>query len=146
MKDNKEGKQDNKRLALLITCLIILLVAVIGTAIFYVKNKDKREEKTLAYTDLIKEMSSGNIEKIEMTTGSTSVKVKIKNVEEEKTSIVPETESFMGLVQEKVAEGNEIQLIQEPKSVITQIASVIITFLPTALMVPFFKITIISES
>ena len=42
-----------------------------------------------------------------MTTGSTTVKVKVKGEEEEKTSIVPNIESFMGLVQTKVAEGNE---------------------------------------
>lgn len=45
---------------------------------------DQKDEKTLAYTDLIKEISYGNIEKIEMTVGSTTVKVKVKNVEEEK--------------------------------------------------------------
>ncbi len=60
-------------------------------------------------------MSYGNIEKVEMTTGSTTVKVKLKDVEEEKTSIVPETESFMNLVQSKVAEGNELELIQKAK-------------------------------
>ena len=34
---------------------------------------------------------------------------KQKEVEEEKKSIVPNTESFIGLVQDKVAEGNEIE-------------------------------------
>ena len=132
--DNNEKKQNNNKLIMLISCLIVLLIGIIGIAIFYAKNQGNKDEKTLAYTDLIKEISYGNIEKVEMTTGSTTVKVKIKNVEEEKTSIVPETESFMGLIQTKVAEGNEIELIQKPKSIFTQIASVIITFLPTALM------------
>ena len=36
--------------------------------------------------------------------------------EEEKTSIVPNVSSFIDLVQAKVAEGNEIELIQKPKS------------------------------
>ena len=43
------------------------------------KVHDKEDEKTVAYTDLIKELSYGNIEKIEMTTGSTTIKVKMKN-------------------------------------------------------------------
>ena len=98
----------------------------------------ENDENTLAYTDLIKEMSYGNIEKIEMTVGSTTVKVKMKNVEEEKTSIVPNTESFMDLVQSKVAEGNEIELIQKPKSILAQIPSVIISILPTAIMLALF--------
>lgn len=83
-------------------------------------------------------MSYGNIEKVEMTTGSTTVKVKLKDVEEEKTSIVPETESFMNLVQSKVAEGNELELIQKPKSVLAQIPSMIMSILPTAIMLALF--------
>ena len=107
-------------------------------SIFWVKNTSKKDENTLAYTDLIKELSYGNIEKVEMTTGSTTVKVKLKDVEEEKTSIVPETESFMNLVQSKVAEGNELELIQKPKSILAQIPSMIMSILPTAIMLALF--------
>ena len=39
------------------------------------QNSQKEDENTLSYTDLIKEISYGNIEKIEMTVGSTTVKV-----------------------------------------------------------------------
>ena len=107
-KDNNEKKKNKKLLLILV--ILIALVAISVVTIFLVMNNkgDQKDEKTLAYTDLIKEISYGNIEKIEMTVGSTTVKVKVKNVEEEKTSIVPNTESFMGYVQQKVAEGNEI--------------------------------------
>lgn len=130
---NKKNKED-KKLLLTIVVLMVLIIAMAGLLVFYMKNKDKKDEKTLAYTDLIKEISYGNVEKIEMTTGSTSVKVKQKNVEEEKTSIVPNTESFITLIQAKVAEGNEIELIQKPRSIITQISNVMISLLPTAIM------------
>ncbi len=132
-KKEKENKKNQNNI--IIVVLLILVAVIIGLGFYYMNNKEDKDEKTLAYTDLIKEMSSGNIEKVEMTTGSTTVKVKIKNEEEEKTAIVPETESFITLVQTKVAEGNEIELIQKPKSIITQISNVIITFLPTALMI-----------
>ncbi|MCI8444791.1 MAG: ATP-dependent zinc metalloprotease FtsH [Clostridia bacterium] len=102
------------------------------------ENKEKEDQKILAYTDLIKELSYGNVEKIEMKTGSTTIKVKMKNVEEEKTTIVPNTESFIELVQTKVAEGNEIELIQKPRSVAAQIPSILISFLPTAIMLALF--------
>ena len=139
MKDkNHDNKNDNKKIGIAISILIVLMIAIVSIGIFYVKNKEKDDEKTLAYTELIKEISYGNIEKIEMTTGSSSVKVKIKNVDEEKTAIVPEMETFMGLVQTKVSEGNEIELIQKPRSVIAQIPSIIITFLPTAIMLALF--------
>ena len=101
-------------------------------------NKLKKEENELAYTELIKELSYGNVEKIEMKTGSTTIKVKMKNEEEDKTTIVPNVESFIGLVQAKVAEGNEIELVQKPRSLLSQLPSMIITFLPTAIMLALF--------
>ena len=135
--NNKKNKKKNQNIIFAIV-LILLIALIAGLGYYLVKNKDKEDEKTVAYTDLIKELSYGNIEKIEMTTGSTTVKVKMKNEEEEKTSIVPNIENFMGLVQTKVAEGNEIELIQKPKSFLSQIPSFIISFLPTAIMVALF--------
>ena len=136
-KNNKNDKKNNK--IALITLITVLLIAIVILAVvFIIRNKQNEEENTLAYTDLIKELSYGNIEKIEMKTGSTTVKVKVKNVEEEKTAIVPEVESFMGLVQTKVAEGNEIELIQKPKDVLSQIPGMIMSFLPTAIMLALF--------
>lgn len=137
MSKKNQGKSNNKKIMWSLLVLVLLVVLSI-VAIFVVKNKGNEDDKTLAYTDLIKEMSYGNIEKIEMTVGSTSVKVKVKNEEEEKKSIVPNTEAFVELVQQKVAEGNEIELIQNPRSAISQIASAIITMLPTLIMVALF--------
>lgn len=140
MSKNKENNNEkkNKKSMLLIGLSILLVIVIALVSIFWVKNTSKKDENTLAYTDLIKELSYGNIEKVEMTTGSTTVKVKLKDVEEEKTSIVPETESFMNLVQSKVAEGNELELIQKPKSILTQIPSMIMSILPTAIMLALF--------
>ena len=137
MNKNNNGKKDNK---LLISSIILIMITVFlaGIAIYVVTSKQDNDDKTLAYTDLIKEMSYGNIEKIEMTVGSTSVKVKMKNEDEEKKAVVPNTEAFIVLVQQKVSEGNEIELIQKPKSIITQISSTLFTLLPTIIMVALF--------
>ena len=149
MSKKKEDKKKDKKLWISSIILILFVMGLIVLAIFYMKNNDKKEENTLAYTDLIKELSYGNIEKIEMTVGSTTVKVKQKNIEEEKTTIVPNTESFIGLVQEKVAEGNEIELVQKPKSILAQIPSFIVSFLPTlimlALVIMIFKMQGLGE-
>ena len=136
-KGNKKNNK-NEKIGLIVLITILLIAIVSLSAVFIIKNKQNEEENTLAYTDLIKELSYGNIEKIEMKTGSTTLKVKVKNVEEEKTAIVPEIESFMQLVQAKVAEGNEIELIQKPKDVLSQIPSMIMSFLPTAIMLALF--------
>ena len=137
MNKNNNGKKDNK---LLISSIILIMITVFlaGIAIYVATSKQDKDDKTLAYTDLIKEMSYGNIEKIEMTVGSTSVKVKMKNEDEEKKAVVPNTEAFIVLVQQKVSEGNEIELIQKPKSIITQISSTLFTLLPTIIMVALF--------
>ena len=136
-KENKKNK-NTKKIELIVLISILVIAIGVLVAMFIIKNNQKEEENTLAYTDLIKELSYGNIEKIEMKTGSTTVKVKVKNIEEEKTSIVPEVESFMGLVQTKVAEGNEIELIQKPKDILSQIPGMIMSFLPTAIMLALF--------
>ena len=138
MSNNKEkNKKINQKIYFLIGVLVIIIVAVVF-GIFIMNNKLKKEENELAYTELIKELSYGNVEKIEMKTGSTTIKVKMKNEEEDKTTIVPNVESFIGLVQAKVAEGNEIELVQKPRSLLSQLPSMIITFLPTAIMLALF--------
>ena len=72
-KGNNKEKQ-NKKSMLLIGLSILLVIIIVLVSIFWIKNASKKDENTLAYTDLIKELSYGNIEKIEMTTGSTTVK------------------------------------------------------------------------
>lgn len=136
--NNKDKEKNKKYLIILIITAVVLLIATIVAVYFINQNKNEKDDKTLAYTELIKQMSYGNIEKIEMTTGSTSVKVKVKNEEEEKTAIVPNTQAFMELVQQKVTEGNEIELIQNPRNVFETIGTTFISLLPTLIMVALF--------
>ena len=142
MKNNKDDKnnKDNKDKKILIgltSLLVILIIAIVATTFILKNNKDK-DDTELAYTDLIKQISEGKIEKVEMTVGSTSVKVKVKDEEKEKNSVVPNTEAFITLVQQKVAEGNEIELIQKQKNAFTQIITVLISFFPTLIMIALF--------
>ena len=140
MNKNNNGKKSNKKTLIIVSIIAIIILAVGITAFLFLNkgNENEKDEKTLAYTDLIKEISYGNIEKVEMTVGSTTVTVKTKNDEEEKTAIVPDTESFVTLIQNKVAEGNEIELIQKPKGFLAQFASVFVSFLPTLIMLALF--------
>lgn len=130
---NKNKEKSNRILILVISIILTIALVAIGLVILNSQGK-KEDTKELAYTDLIKEISSGNVEKVEMTTGSTSIKVKLLNEEEEKKTIVPSTQTFMDLIQEKVAEGNEIELVQKPKSIVAQLPSYILSFLPTGIM------------
>lgn len=136
--ENNKNKSKKEKLILSLSILAVLILILVGMMIFYITKNQNLDDKTLAYTDLIKEMSYGNIEKIEMTVGSTSVKVKIKNNDTEKKAIVPNTQAFIELVQQKVLEGNEIELVQKPKSILTQIPTTLFSLLPTIIMVALF--------
>ena len=141
MGNNNNQKPDKSLKTFLeIILTIVLLLLIIAIIVFmYNEQKNKNsEENILAYTDLITEISNGNVEKIEMTVGSTTIKVKLKDVEKEKTTIIPNTQVFMELVQQKVLEENNIELKQKPQSIIAQVPSYIISFLPTAIMVALF--------
>ena len=165
MKNN--GK--NKGLEIFTLILTIFIVACIVIITILNKNKPK-DEKTLAYTDLIKQVSEGNVKKVEMTTGSTSIKVTLKKEINEngetvengvyiddktdikddealspeqkeklvKKTIIPSTQSFIELIQQKVADGNDIELIQKTPSIISQIPSYLFSLLPTIIMVALF--------
>ena len=137
----KMDKEKKKKILTIIlnTVLIILIVALTATAIFFIYKNNKEsnsEEKTLSYTQLIDEVNKGNVEKIEMTAGSSSVKVKLRDVEEEKTSLMKDLQvmAFTELVQEKKLEGQDINLEVKQKSIISQIPSYIMSILPTAIM------------
>ena len=137
-KNNRNRDKKKRNQLILLIVLLVVLVILSALTIYLMDNKEKEEENTLAYTDLINEINAQNVESVEMRTGSTTAKVKLKNEEEEKTTILPNVESFMELLQTKVEEGNEIELIQKPKSVLSQLPSIIISFLPTAIMLALF--------
>ena len=137
-KNKNNEKEKSKKLLLSLIGLIILLVIAIAGIIIYNQNNKKEDENTLAYTDLIKEISYGNVEKVELTTGSRTAKITIRNEEEEKTAIIPDVEAFITLIQTKVAEGNEIELIQKPQSFFAQLPTTLFSILPTIIMVALF--------
>ena len=135
-KDN-EKEQKKKLWIAVITLVILLIIAIVGVVI-YNQNNDEEDENTLAYTELIKEISYENVEKVELTTGSRTAKIKLKNEDEEKTAIIPDSEAFITLIQTEVAEGNEIELIQKPQSFLAQLPGTIFSILPTIIMVALF--------
>jgi len=136
-KNNNQNKND-KKVLIFLGVLIGILIIAIGAYIYISNFTDKKEDTELAYTELIKKLADGEVEKVEMTVGSTSVKVKLKNIEEEKNTIVPNTQAFIELVQERVAEGNNIELIQNPQSVLITIADTFFALLPTLMIVALF--------
>ena len=144
MEENQKNKEQKKQKQYILFGFLIALVIVLAfLTYFLLTNEDKEDEKELPYTELIQEINAGNVEKIEMTVGSTTVKVKLKDIEEEKNTIVPSTQAFMELIQQKYEEGNEFELIQNPTNVLVSISTTLFSLLPTlllvALIILFFK-------
>lgn len=188
MKNDNNDKLKKILYGMIVTIGIIL--AICFTLINLSTNK--KDDKTISYTDLIKQIAIGNVKKVDMTSGSTSIKItlnkkinengeiieeskensedneeklnnaqnntensnlfkefiakfnKNENSEEVvdekliKKAIVPNIQSFVELIQEKVADGNEIELIQNRPSMLTVIPSYILSLLPTLIMVALF--------
>ena len=146
----KEREKKEKRKKLLLGALIVILTAILATIVIYsfVKqdnDEGKLKDHEIGYTDLIKQIDDGNIEKVKMTVGSTSVKVTLKGEDKPKNCIVPNTQAFIELIQEKVQEGNDINLIQEKANVFLSIFNNLFSFLPTILMAILFILVLQME-
>ena len=135
---NNENKKNDKIYYTIFT--VILLISAIIITFALVNKNDKEDSKELSYTELINKIDENAVEKIEMTVGSTSIKVKLKNQEEEKKAIVPSTQAFIELVQEKVQAGNVIDLKQNPTSLFVRISGAFLNLLPTIMIVILFVI------
>ena len=135
---NEEENEKGKKLYIIISTLLIIAIIVAGIIIIN-NNRSNNDNKELSYTDLITKISENAVEKIEMTVGSTSIKVKLKNEEEEKKAIIPSTQAFIELVQEKkLEEGISVELIQKPTSAVLKIMDTLFSLLPTIMIVILF--------
>lgn len=137
--DKNNKNKDNKSMYILTTIISIVLVGILVFSYFYIENKNKEIE--LAYTDLIKQIDDKKIEEIEMTSGSTTAKIKYKGKDEEKDKkivSIPDTEAFTELIQTKVQNGNDIKLIQKQTNMFMKLASVLVQFLPTLIILAMF--------
>ena len=134
---DKNNKIFNKILTFLSILLIIALTALIILFIYKSNKENNSEENVLTYSELLNEINNDSVEKIEMTVGSTTLKVKLKDVEKEKTAIIPNTEVFIETIQPKLEE-KQIELEQKQRSIISQLPSYIFSMLPTLIMVALF--------
>lgn len=142
MNSNENKKGNNKKYAMIVFIVLIIIAAIVVTIISYKNYSKEKEDKTLAYTELITKIRDGNVEKIEMKSKKESVKVKLKDSEDELYSTVPESEAFIEFVQDQVKEGKQIELEQVDENIFLVIAGKIMSFLPTILLIVFLFLII----
>ncbi len=134
--DRPKQKGNNNLIIAIIGILIIITAAILGYS-YIVSNKDK-ENKDIGYTQFLQDIENGLIENIEMTVGSTTLKVTYKEREEEKDKekvIIPNTQAFIEYVHEKRAEGIEIPLLQKKSGILSGIQSNFLSIISTGLMI-----------
>ena len=142
MQENDREKKRIRKQRILVGIIVVLAIAL-AVMMWLILNKPQTENEEenkpeIAYTELINMLDDGTIEKIEMTTGSPNLKVKLYDEEKEKKAIVPSIQAFMELVQEKVESGVEINLEQKEPPVIKTIFSTLLSLFPSLLIVALF--------
>ncbi len=85
-------KNDNKIKNILFGILITIGILLIIFILILNLKQNQKDDKTLSYTDLIKQVASRNVDKVEMTVGSTSLKVTLKNKIDENGQIIEQNE------------------------------------------------------
>ena len=134
-KKKPNRNKNDKYLTILIYVIVITLAIVAGSIFFIMQNKEK--EENIAYTELIKDIDDGKIEKIEMTVGSTTLKVTYKereNDEDTERVIIPNVQAFVEYIHQKAEEGNYITLTENPRGIIAAISNNLLSIISTALM------------
>ena len=135
----KEKQPKNKVIKIILVVAVVVLLATTLVLMFMNNRDDNKDEKELAYDELLVQIKEQKIEEIEMTVGSTTLKVKQRDVEEEKTTIIPNTQAFVEYVQGEIASGNNsFKLNQKQPNIILKIADILFSLLPTIMIVALF--------
>ena len=135
---NQKKPNDNKWKKILFATIPIILALLIIFTLIMIQNNQENDELEVAYTQLIQDIDEGKIESIEMTVGSTSLKLKYKDEEEEKHAIIPSTQAFVELIQEKAQDdnpNNNIELVQKPRNALLSFSEGFVSILPTLILV-----------
>ena len=135
---NQKKPNDNKWKKILFATIPIILALLVIFTLLMIQNNQENDELEVAYTQLIQDIDEGKIESIEMTVGSTSLKLKYKDEEEEKHAIIPSTQAFVELIQEKAQDdnpNNNIELVQKPRNALLSFSEGFVSILPTLILV-----------
>ena len=135
--NNEKSNKERFETFLFIVATVILVVGAILINMFF-ENKNKENE--LPYNELLTQISEQKVEKIKMTTGSTTVEVVLKGEGEEKDrtkhTMVPSIVPFVELVQEKIDKKEvDLELIQEPVNIFIRMTDTFFSILPTLLLI-----------
>ena len=131
---NNDNKNNKKQNITIIISVILIIITILGIVLF-MKYYNKDEDKEFSYTQLLTSINEGTVEKIEMTEGSNTAKIKLINEEKERNVLIPSIDSFVELVQDKSNNGVNIEFNQKERNIFVSILRTLISFLPTIILV-----------
>ena len=109
-------KKNNNKLKNFLYGVLLTLIIILIIFILIINSKsNKKDDKTLSYTDLIKQVSSQNVKKVEMVVGSTSLKVTLKNKIDENGQIIEQNQENFEIEKCQTSEANSLSLIDSIK-------------------------------
>ena len=134
--NNKKKKNDNK----LLIIFPILIISIILGFVLYSYFEETKDKDVLSYDELISSIQAGEVEKIEMETGSNNLKVIMKGTEDEKDRTekanIPSIQAFMEWTNEKLdAKEIEVKLIENSPNKFVSVFENVFSFLPTILLI-----------
>ena len=117
----------------------VLIIVVIACFVLY-SHFETEKEDNLSYDSLLTSLNNKEVEKLEMETGSYTVKAIMKGEgsEEERTEtvVVPSIQAFMELVNTKIDEGVfDVEIEQTSPNQFLSIMGNVVTYIPTIMLI-----------
>lgn len=139
MANNKQhnNKKDDKKFYYIFFPVLIVTI-IIGFLIYsYFEHK---ADDTMAYNKLLDSIQKQEVEEIEMTTGSQTLKVLMKGNEKKEdrteTTNVPSLQAFMEWVNDKIDnEKLDVKIVQKSPNAFLSVMGNLVAYLPTILLV-----------
>ena len=137
MANRKPNNKDDKKFYFIF--FPALIITIIASFLIYSYFENKSDE-TMAYNKLLKSIQDQKVEEIEMTTGSTTLKVIMKGDKKEadrtETTNVPSIQAFMEWVNDKIDNKEiDVKIVQKSPNAFVSALGNIFAYLPTILLV-----------
>ena len=129
---NSNSKKRGSKIALIIFLTIAVIVAFVVFMIFQDKNS---KDKEITYDQLYQDIIDEKVEKIEMTIGGSTVTVKYKDSDEEKTTHINSLQPFMEFINGQLGLNPDMEVNFQTPNKFLSFAENLFSFLPTILLI-----------
>ena len=136
-KQQNNNNKDDKKFYYIFFPILIITIVVCFLIYSYFENK---ADDTMAYNKLLDSIQKQEVEEIEMTTGSQTLKVIMKGDKKKEdrteTTNVPSLQAFMEWVNDKIDnEELDVKIVQKSPNAFLSVMGNLVAYIPTILLV-----------